>query len=207
MRKSVEFAWVALALSGCFFGPTTNREYRYFVLDYTPGPAKARMSPNPWAATVMVRNFPIGEAYLRSEIVFRNSSQEIRYRGKDRWAVRPDHVVSDIVRKHVVESGLFHGVQSPYEENNPGYELKGRVIALEEYVEEPAHSAHLNLNLEFVRLSDNKVLWERGFDAFQPVSGDDRAVLVRALSDMLKSRVDTALGAIDSVMALEPKGT
>jgi ABC-type uncharacterized transport system auxiliary subunit len=151
-----------------------------------------------------VRNFPIGEAYLRSEIVFRNSTQEIRYRSKDRWAVRPDHVVSDMVRKHLVKSRLFRTVQSQYEENNPDYELKGRVVALEEYIEGPTHSAHLDLRLEFVRISDNKVLWEREFEGFQPVVGDNRAVLVRTLSGMLESGIDTAVSAIDSVMAKEP---
>jgi len=204
MRKIVEFALAAAVLSGCFFGPTINREYRYFVLDDPPGTARTKRSPKPWNATILVRNFPIGEAYLRSEIVFRNSTQEIRYHAKDRWAVRPDHVVSDMVRKHIMESRLFRGVQSQYEENKPDYELRGRVIALEEYIEEPSHSAHLDMRLEFVRVSDNNVLWEKEYDGFQPVSGDDRAVLVRALSEILETRIDSCVMAIDSVMALEP---
>jgi len=204
MRTAFGSALLAALLSGCFFGPTTSLEYRYFVLDHPPGAARTRLSPKPWNADILVRNFPIGEAYLRSEIVFRNSTQEIRYRAKDRWAVRPDHVVSAVVRKRLVDSRLFRTVQSQYEENNPDYELKGRVVALEEYIEEPAHSAHLDLRLEFVRLSDNKVLWEKEFDGYRPVVGDDRAVLVRTLSGMLESGIDTAVAAIDSVMAQEP---
>lgn len=201
MRKTLEAVLSAVVLSGCFFGPTTNLEYRYYVLDYPP--AQNRTQPNRWNANLLVRNFPIGEAYLRSEIVFRTSPQEIRYRSKDRWAVRPDHVVSDMARKHLVDSRLFRAVQSQYEENKPDYELKGRVIALEESITGPVHSAHLDLRLEFVRLSDNKVLWEKAFDGFQTLGGDDRGILVETLSGMLKSRIDTAVGAIDSVMALE----
>jgi len=204
VRRTMEVVLAAVVLSGCFFGPTTSVEYRYFILDYPPGTTRNGRSPTPWNANLLVRNFPIGEAYLRSEIVFRTSTQEIRYRAKDRWAVRPDHVVSDVTRKQLAETRLFHGVQSQYEENKPDYELKGRVIALEEYIEGTSHSAHLDMRLEFVRLSDNKVLWEKEFDGFQPVTGDDRGVLVRSLSDMLKTRIDTAVGAIDSVMALEP---
>jgi ABC-type uncharacterized transport system auxiliary subunit len=206
MRRSVGLALVAVLMSGCFFGATTILEYRYYVLDYPPASARARQSKDPWNANLLVRNFPIGEAYLRSEIVFRSSTQEIRYRPKDRWAVRPDHVVSDMARKHLVDSRLFQSVQSQYEENQPDYELKGRVIALEEYIEGPSHSAHLDLRLEFVRISDNKVLWQREYDAFEPVSDDNRAVLVLTLSGMLRSRMDSTVPAIDSVMAGMPHG-
>jgi len=194
----------AVCLSGCYFGKVAD--YRYYVLDYVPDQTFPLHEGKPWPATILVRNFPIGEAYLRSELAFRTSPEEIRYRPYDRWAVRPDHVVSDMVRRHLVESNLFRSVQSQYEEANPDYELSGRVIALEEQVEPPFRYAHMDLRMDFVRLSDNAVLWEREFDLRRKVEGTDELVVVHTLSGMLQSSMDTALAAMDSAMEKEKPG-
>jgi ABC-type uncharacterized transport system auxiliary subunit len=192
---------LGLGLSGCYFGPPS--EYRYYVLDYVPDGSSTHLDKEPWPASVLVRNFPIGEAYLRSEMVYRTSPQEIRYRPLDRWAVRPDHVVSDMVRKHLLAAHLFRSVQSQYEENKPEYELKGRVVSLEEDVVGSLHFAHLDLRLDFVRMSDNAVLWGRDFDERKAISGDDRPLVVAALSGLLESSMDTAIAALDTVMKTE----
>ena len=191
---------IAAALSGCFFGAPS--EYRYYVLDYKPATAGIS-DKEPWPASVLVRNFPIGEAYLRSEMAYRTSPQEIRYRALDRWAVRPDHVVSDMVRKHLSAARIFRSVQSQYEENKPDYELKGRVMSLEEYVFGPLRFAHLGLHLDFVRMSDNSVLWGRDFDIRKEIPGDDRLAVVAALSGLLESSMDTAVTAMNAVMKSE----
>lgn len=193
---------LGLSLSGCYFGPPN--EYRYYVLDYVPDGSVTHLEKHPWAASVLVRNFPIGEAYLRSEMVYRTSPQEIRYRPLDRWAVRPDHVVSDMVRKHISAAHLFRLVQSQYEENKPDYELKGRVVALEEYVFGPLRFAHLGLRLDFVRMSDDSTLWGRDFDVRKELPGDDRLSVVEGLSGLLESSMDTAIAAMDQTMKREP---
>lgn len=191
---------VGAALSGCYFG--APNAYRYYVLDYVP-PTGGASDKEPWPASVLVRNFPIGEAYLRSEMVYRTSPQEIRYRPLDRWAVRPDHVVSDMVRKHLSAAHVFRSVQSQYEENKPDYELKGRVVSLEEFVFGPLRFAHLGLRLDFVRMSDNSVLWGRDFDVRKEIPGDDRLAVVSALSGLLESSMDTAIAAMDTAMKRE----
>ena len=193
--------FAAAGLSGCFFGKVAD--YRYYVLDYVPDGTFLRKGHVPRPASVLVRNFQIGEAYLRSEIAYRTSAEEIRYRPYDRWAVRPDHVVSDMVRRHLVEANLFRSVQSQYEEDKPDYELRGRVIALEEQVEPPFRYAHMDLRLDFVRLSDNTVLWGREFDLRRSVEGTDELVVVHTISGMLESSMDTAIGAMDSTMGKE----
>ncbi len=192
---------IGLSLSGCYFGPPS--EYRYYVLDYVPDSSALHTDKEPWPASVLVRNFPIGEAYLRSEMVYRTSSQEICYRPLDRWAVRPDHVVSDMVRKHLFAARVFRSVQSQYEENKPEYELKGRVVSLEEDVYGTLRSAHLGLRLDLVRMSDNTVLWGRDFDETKEIPSDDRLLVVSALSGLLESSMDTAIVAMNAVMKRE----
>lgn len=190
-----------LGLSGCFSGP--SNDYRYYVLDYVPESSKTRLAEGPWPTSILVRNFSMGEAYLRPELVYRTSAHEIQYHWRDRWAVRPEQVVSDVVRKHIGDVHLFRSVQNQYDENKPGYELKGRVISLEEYITESKRYAHLDLSLTFVKVSDGSVLWSHEFDVRREVLGETPVLVVRALSTLLEASMDHTLGALDSVMAKE----
>lgn len=198
-RSATILVVLATLLAGCF--SARSNEYRYYVLDYVPEASKERLAKGPWPGTILVRNFPMGEAYQRPELVFRTSAHEIRYHRRDRWAVRTDHVVSDMVRKHLLASRLFARVQNQYEEDQPDYELRGRVVSLEEYVTETARYAHLDMHLDFVRMSDNKTLWSQDFDVRREIQGRTPVLAVRALSSLLEASMDRAIGAIDSTMA------
>lgn len=192
-------ACVAMSsLAGCY---TPARGYRYYVLDYVPEASKERLAKGPWPATLLVRNFELGEAYLRSELVYRTSAHEILYRWKDRWALRPEHVVSDVVRKHLTEIRLFRTVQNQYEEDAPDWELRGRVVSLEEYQSTAGRFAHLEIRMDLLRAADNKVVWSNDFDLRREVKGEDPVLVVRALSSLLEASVDRTAQAIDSVMA------
>jgi len=191
----------ASLLSGCFAGSST--EHRYYMLDYVPEASRARLAQGPWPAVVLVRNFEMDEAYHRPELVYRTSAHELRYRWRDRWALRPEHVVTDMARKHLVQIGLFRTVQNQYEEHEPTHELRGHVTSLEEYVTESSRYAHLDMRLDFVRLSDNRVLWGQDIDVRQEVKGEDPVLVVRALSNLLEATMDRAVGGIDSAMARE----
>jgi ABC-type uncharacterized transport system auxiliary subunit len=199
-RSATILGVLATILAGCFSSP--SNEYRYYVLDYVPEASKERLTKGPWPGTILIRNFPMGEAYQRPELVYRTSAHEIRYHRRDRWAVRTDHVVSDMVRKHLLASRLFARVQNQYEEDQPDYELRGRVVSLEEYVTETARYAHLDMHLDFVRMSDNKTLWSQDFDVRREIQGRTPVLTVRALSSLLEASMDRAIGAIDSTMSV-----
>lgn len=202
-RSAIIFGVLATVLSGCF--SSASNEYRYYVLDYVPETSKERLAKGAWPATIMVRNFPMNEAYQRPELVYRTSAHEIRYHRRERWAVRTEHVVSDMAHKHLLAVNLFRRVQNQYEEDQPDYELRGRVVSLEEYVTETARYAHLDMHLDFVRMSDNKILWGQDFDVRREIQGRTPVLTVRALSSLLEASMDRAIGAIDSTMsALEP---
>ncbi len=200
-RSVALFATGFLALTGCFSRPPSD--YHYYVLDYVPATSKGRLAEGPWPKRILVRNFPMGEAYLRPELVYKTSAHEIQYHWRDRWAVRPEQVVSDMVRKHFVDAQLFAVVQSQYEENQPDYELRGRVISLEEYMTESARYAHLDLRIDFVRISDGVTIWSQEFDVRRQLQGKGTVLVVRALSSLLEASVDRSIGAIDSVMRIE----
>lgn len=201
LRRLATALIATLAVSGCFSSPSTD--YRYYVLDYVPTVSKARLAKGPWATSMLVRNFTMGEAYLRPELVYRTSAHEMLYHWQHRWAVRPEQVVSDMSRKHLTEAKVFRTIQDQYDEDQPAYELRGRVGSLEEYVTEAHRYAHLDLRLTFVRLGDGKVLWSQIFDVRREVEGTEPVFVVRALSTLLEASMDRTIGAIDSVMATE----
>jgi ABC-type uncharacterized transport system auxiliary subunit len=200
-RKLAAAFFTSLALAGCFSGPPSD--YRYYVLDYVPTASKVRLAKGPWQTSLLVRNFTMGEAYLRPELVYRTSAHEMLYHWRHRWAVRPEQVVSDMSRKHLTEAKIFRAIQDQYDEDQPSYELRGRVVSLEEYVTQAHRYAHLDLRLSFVRLSDGRVLWSQIFDVRREVEGTEPVFVVRALSTLLEASMDRTIGAIDSVMAGE----
>lgn len=193
-------ALAVVSLAGCFNAP---RGYRYYVLDYVPEASAERLAKGPWPATLLVRNFDMGEAYLRSELVYRTSAHEILYRTRDRWALRPEHVVSDMVRKHMIAINLFRTIQNQYEEDMPDWELRGNVVSLEEYQSTAGRFAHLELRFDLLRGSDNKVVWSRDFDLRREIKGEDPVLVVRALSSLLEASVDRTAQAIDSILAVQ----
>lgn len=201
IRRLCSALLATLVVSGCFSSPSTD--YRYYVLDYVPSASKARLAKGPWPTSILVRNFTMGEAYLRPELVYRTSAHEMLYHWQHRWAVRPEQVVSDMSRKHLTEAKVFRTIQDQYDEDQPAYELRGRVGSLEEYVTEAHRYAHLDLRLTFVRLSDGKVLWTHIFDVRREVEGTEPVFVVRALSTLLEASMDRTVGAIDSVMSME----
>jgi hypothetical protein len=77
------------------------------------------------------------------------------------------------------------------------------VVSLEEYVTESARFAHLDMRLDFVRMSDNRVLWGQDIDVRQEVKGEDPVLVVRALSALLEASMDRAVSGMDSAMAHE----
>lgn len=193
-------AVAVISLAGCYNAP---RGYRYYVLDYVPEASAERLAKGPWPATLLVRNFELGEAYLRSELAYRTSAHEILYRTRDRWALRPEHVVSDMVRKHMVAIRLFRTIQNQYEEDTPDWELRGNVLSLEEYRSTAGRFAHLELRFDLLRGTDNKVVWSRDFDLRREVKGEDPVLVVRALSSLLEASVDRTAQAIDSILAFQ----
>jgi ABC-type uncharacterized transport system auxiliary subunit len=200
MRPSHLSLLLALLLAGCFQRPA---ERRHYVLDYVPEASRERLQRGPWPVQLLIRNFEMGHAYQKQELVYRASAHEIGYHWNHLWAVRPERVVTDMARRHVEQVRLFRSVQNQYEENAPDYELRGRVLALEEIRHETGRWAHLELQLSLIRLADGVVLWDRTQDLRSKVAGEEPVFVVRGLSTLLEAAMDQTIASLDSTMARE----
>lgn len=192
---------LALVVSGCT--GLRRVDYRHYVLDYVPEASKERIIAGPWKTSLLVRNFALAEPYRRPEMVVRQSVHEVRYLMKDRWASRPERMLGDMVRRHIREVRLVEGLQDPYQEDAPLYELRGEVLALEAYHTADGDYAHLDLRMDFLRLRDSQVLWRETFDLRRNIPANKPLQLAAGLSDLLEASMDHTARAVDSLLALE----
>jgi ABC-type uncharacterized transport system auxiliary subunit len=200
-KRLLVISVVAILLSGCT--GLRRVDYRYYVLDYVPEASKERIAAGPWKTTLLVRNFSLAEPYRRPEMVVRQSVHEVRYLLKDRWSSRPERMIGDMVRRHLREVRLVEGLQDPYQEDAPEYELRGQVLALEAYHTADGDFAHLDLRMDFLRLRDSQVLWRETFDLRRGIPPNKPVQLAAGLSDLLEASMDRTARAFDSLLALE----
>lgn len=200
-RPLLALPLIALLFSGCT--GLRRVDYRYYVLDYVPEASKERIAAGPWKTTLLVRNFSLAEPYRRPEMVVRQSVHEVRYLMKDRWSSRPERMLGDMVRRHLREVRLVEGLQDPYQEDAPDYELRGEVLALEAYHTANGDFAHLDLRMDLLRMRDSQVLWRETFDLRRQIPPNKPVQLAQGLSEILEASMDRTARAIDSLLALE----
>ena len=197
---------IGLLLASCLgcstlFGKVTIKQY--FVLNYVPSsPSDSHLSGAPYPVTLRVRDFDIEETYARPQIVYRQNPFELLYYGSKLWAVKPNRMITDLVRKQLVSSGLVSHVVRRYDEGlSPDFELSGLIEAIEEYDSDQLWFAHLSIRLTLTRNSDGKVMYSRQFDNRKKVFKNSLEAVVQELSSILEFIMDQAIGDMRVILA------
>jgi ABC-type uncharacterized transport system auxiliary subunit len=209
MKKSLSSVGVGIGLLlmcglGCatLFGKVTVKQY--FVLNYVPSSPDDAAARAPHPFTIRVRDFDVEEAYAREQIVYRQNPYELLYYGTKLWAVRPNRMVSDLVRKQIVSSGLVSHVVRRYDEGlDPDFELSGLIEAIEEYDSDQLWFAHLAIRLTLTRTSDGRVMYSRQFDNRKKVFKNSLEAVVQELSSILEFIINQAIRDMNVVLARE----
>lgn len=189
-----------LLSSGCADVPSK----RYYTLNYVPEQLADRVRPGPYPFTIRVRDLAIEEAYARPQIVYRKSPFELEYYFYRVWAVKPTRMVSDLIHKHLLASGLVNNVVRRYDEGaRPQYEVSGMIEAIEEYDSDQIWFAHLALNLRLTRLEDGRVLYTRRFDHRKRVFENQPDYVVKEMSVIVEHIMNQFMHDIDVVLARE----
>ena len=190
---------------GCssIFGKATIKQY--YVLNYVASaPEAGTIVRAPYPFTVRIKDFDIEEAYARPQIVYRQNPFELLYYGSKLWAVKPNRMVTDLVRKQIISSGLVSHVVRRYDEGlAPDFELSGLVEAIEEYDSDQLWFAHLGLRLTLTRTSDGRVMYSRQFDNRKKVFRYSPEAVVQELSAILEFIINQAGRDMNVVFARE----
>lgn len=176
---------LAAALTGCFFAKPMDS--KYYVLDYIPTPPKERIEKGSYPFVLRVRDCNIAEAYRRSQIVYRQSANQMEFYGYHLWAVDPDRMIGDLVIKHLKAAQLFDNVTRTVEAYVPDYFLGCDIQAIEEYDGKDAWYSHLAIEYQLENAKTNQIVWKKLYDLRKTVSQHEPVYVVRELSALLET--------------------
>ena len=193
---------IGLAVPGAIIGCGTIPLRHFYEMNYLPSTTWARSSPAPYPCTIRVADFGIEQAYNRPEIVYRQSPFQLQYYYYRVWAVKPDRMVTDLVYKHLLLSGLVANVIRRYDESTkPDYDLNGDIEAIEEYDSGELWFAHLALSVRLTKLSDGAVIYSRRFDLRKRVYQHTPEYVIREMSSLMEYIMTQAISDLDGKLA------
>ncbi len=198
MRTTLALAAACALLTGCFGAVSTQRSY--YVLAGDPGSRPDRPAVR---GTVRVANLDSDAVYEKFQFVVRKNPYELRYSDLNVWAVKPNQMVSDILARTLLETGVFEGVTRTLGEQRPDYILNGDLNAIEIYDSDDIWYAHLAISLSLTRFSDGGRLWQMSYDQRKLLPERSHAHAARAISELLAAAVRQAFVEL-SELGLDP---
>ena len=150
-----------------------------------------------------LRPFTSTLPYDRPQIVYRQSPYLFQYYAFRLWASKPQHMLREIVERHLLASRLVQDVEREYGEHPPDYELGAEVVAIEEFDSGDVWYGHLAMRFELMRFRDKTVLWRGHFDRRRVVHKKEPIYVVRALSQILEDEMRRIVAQLDSVLSSE----
>jgi cholesterol transport system auxiliary component len=184
LRFSAVLAAV-IPMAGCFFAKP--QESKYYVLDYAPTPPKERLEKGAFPFVLRMRDCNIAEAYRRSQIVYRQSANQMQFYGYHLWAVDPDRMITDLTVKHLKAARLFENVTRYVENYVPDFLLSCEIHAVEEYDSKEKWFAHLSIEYQLENAKTNEIVWKKLFDLRKSVPQQEPVYVVRELSFLAES--------------------
>jgi ABC-type uncharacterized transport system auxiliary subunit len=151
-----------------------------------------------------VANLESDAVYEKFQFVVRKNPYELRYSDLNVWAVKPNQMVSDILARTLLETGVFEGVVRNLGEQRPDYMLNGDLNAIEIYDSDDIWYAHLSISLSLTRFSDGAQLWQMSYDQRKLLAERSHAQAARAISELLAAAVRQAFVEL-SELGLDPQ--
>ena len=191
-------AALALLLAGCFFGKVP--ETKYYVLDYVPTPPAERLQKGAYPFVLRMRDCNMAEAYRRSQIVYRQSANQLQFYGLHLWAVDPDRMITDLVMKHLKAARLFDNVTRTVENYVPDFDLSCDVQAIEEYDSKEQAYSHLAIEYQLEDAKTNQIAWKKLYDLRKTVPQPEPIYVVRELSVLAENANDRLVQELEVVL-------
>ncbi len=176
----------------------------YFALTYPIEPAaQAAVRPPLHPFSLRVKPFGVGLPYNRPQIVYRQSLFEFNYYNYKMWSAKPQHMLRELVARHLEAARLVAEVSREYGQELPDYELGAEVLAIEEYDSGDVWYGHLAMRFELVRFRDRTLVWSYQFDKKRKVFEKKPVFVVRALSRIAEEEMGRITAELDIVLSKE----
>jgi len=182
--------------------PTKN----YYIINYTPFPHVPAASKRPYQYSIQVGRFEVQRIFNRQNIIYRYSPQQIQYYELERWAVRPDYMITDMVFKHLEASNLTNRIGIDFFDTKPDFRIEGTVEAIEKLDAGDLFYGHIAMTFKMLRVQDGEQVWNYSFDQRKQVYSKDMVHSVQALSSILQSQMDVVVTQLDSLFLSTESG-
>ena len=152
-------------------------------------------SGQPIKATLRIKTFNADKAYKKYNLVYRTSFEEMFYYNTHFWASRPDDMITDLVANHFAKQRVFSDIIVTMDKK-PDYVLSGRILALDEVIEDDKSYARVAINFELKDYKTAEVIVAHSFDTKLEVKGRKPVDVVRAMGEIINSETDIFISKI-----------
>ena len=179
------------ALSSCSLFSSKAPLKHYYQVYYQP---KAS-NDQPIKATLRIKTFNADKAYKKYNLVYRTSFEEMFYYNTHFWASRPDDMISDLVANHFAKQRVFSDIIVTMDKK-PDYVLSGRILALDEVIEDEKSYARVAIIFELKDYKTAEVVVAHSFDTKLETKGRKPVDVVRAMGEIINSETDIFISKI-----------
>lgn len=194
---------VGLGLSFVDGGCGSVPKRHYYALSYPAEATGASTAPPLHPFRLRVKPFTVALPYNRVQIVYRQSPFEFNYYAFRMWSAKPQHMLRELVARHIQAERLVAEVSQEYTEELPDYELSAEVLGIEEYDSGDVWYGHLEMRFALTRFRDQTVVWTYRFDRKRKVYEKDAVYVVRVISRIVEEELNRVVVGLDGVFAAE----
>lgn len=133
----------------------------------------------------------VSEVYDQHRIALRKRSHEINYYFYHQWAESPDVNIGRLIKKKLSSDALFARISEEVWNIAPRYQISSFVNNLEAVEGEDDLIAHINLKLELYDKQKKRLAVVHEFDQNQALEEWDLNYLALAMSEILKSELNS----------------
>ena len=182
---------VLFTISSCSLFSSKAPLKHYYQVYYQPQVG----SGQPIKATLRIKTFNADKAYKKYNLVYRTSLEEMFYYNTHFWASRPDDMITDLVANHFAKQRVFSDIIITMDKK-PNYVLSGRILALDEVIEDEKSFARVAIIFELQDYKTAEVVVAHSFDTKLETKGRKPVDVVRAMGEIINSETEIFISKI-----------
>jgi ABC-type uncharacterized transport system, auxiliary component len=194
MKKTVALIVCLLSLfavSSCSLFSSKAPLKHYYQVYYQP----KKGSGETIKATVRIKTFNSDKVYKKYNLVYRTSYEEMFYYNTHFWASRPDDMITDLVANHFSKQQVFSDIILSMDKK-PNYVLSGRILALDEVIENEKSYARVSINFELKDYKTENIVVAYSFDKRKEADDKKPVDVVRAMSGIIEEELEVFISKI-----------
>jgi len=205
IARSTAYFFIALLLSSCVCGGGAPRVTMQYALEYqTPSFSGLQGA----GAALRIERFSIAQAFKGHDIIYSPEPYREDAYNYARWVADPADLVGDHLLRDLRTSGLFTGVFSYCDPEEPRYAVQGSVQRIIERDRGNTSEAILSLHIILLDRGDtkylNRILFQKNYEAVEPVKSRTAAdfaegaskAAARLSSEIIRDVYETVKGSL-----------